>query len=490
MNEEHADNATREEVAPKAAPTVHERATVILAFLLVPIASWQVWIAQGLPNYHLQHLFFYPCAAFTLWMVVCRRWRPADMLKTFPPKLWLWLGAVLVLQTMASWQSASTLRPDIDAKGMLAILAMDAVKLVTQMAFMLFFWAFCCMMVKLQSARRAIVCGAIITFVILSLWVAVQMAFVYIHDSYFKEIVRNVISKLPPFIEAQWVDKNTLSFYEKGSYTLTLLRINGFFEESSQLANIIGVCFIPVSFGLLESNKKRVIYYGLSMLIISSIILTFCQSLTGILLVIVVLSLFFVMQVKKRAWAPVIIALCLSISLATIVATSPLAQKYTISRINNHHIKTLPRYITTKGTLDIIVTHPILGVGREWFFTWLHSGTQWHKHAEDREIKIWTEMGRGGDLAKLPTLIAKFGIPVIAFAFYWIICQYLQLLRAARNHPVNYELQFTVTAITVWLCMAIITAAGSLDVRHPLLFLLGFFAYGYVLDQKAVKLKY
>ena len=77
----------------------------IFAFLLIPMACWQLWLFPGIPNYYAQHFLIYPSLVFMLWAWKRGLWTLAEVWRLARP-FFPWLLLLVILQAVADWRSA------------------------------------------------------------------------------------------------------------------------------------------------------------------------------------------------------------------------------------------------------------------------------------------------------------------------------------------------------------------------------------------------
>ena len=326
--------------------------------------------------------------------------------------------------------------------------------------------------------------GAVWSFGFLAFWCTVQAAYVYtVATSFYPEqesgsatilavrkLLRVMLENVSPWLEARW-PSIIYDFYEKGAYSLTLTRFNGFFEEASALSAMVGVFFVPLGFGLfgLASYKRKFQVVGTAILVASLGIMIFCRSGTGQILSIVTLPLIALFCLRGRFKIFEIFAGAALVVACTYAALyAPHVGSYFAYRARVSELSKAPRVVITLDTLDIIEAHALLGVGRNWYFAHLHNGQRYLANLSDPELRVWKEWGSGGELSALPALAAQYGLPIIILAFIFVgrIWWRLQILHRAQ--PVNPLLAFMALACTTWLVLGVTASFGALDIRNPL----------------------
>lgn len=460
------------------------------AFLFAPTACWQMWIFPNIPNYYLQHLFIYPAFVFMSWAWRRGLWDISCAWRIVRPLL-PWLVALFVLQGAAHRQSAIRFSPQ-DASFLLS-LTVSFAKLALQMLFVLFFALLGCVLMQKPETRRSLLQGALWTFGLLFGWCLVQAMFVYSipvnrypipeTDSPLvqgmRDVSRLLMETVSPFLEARWLVL-VYDFYAQGAYALTTFRLNGFFEEASALASVVGVFFAPLGFGMLALGRSRKKYglAGLMLLTACLIILIFCRSTTGQILAAAVLALTVATALRGRFRASTAVA-CAALCLGCLWAAfyAPHVPTYLVSRANYFNLSKMPRIICTLDTLDMIKAHPLLGVGRDWYFSHLHEARRYMEHLDDTELREWKKSGRGGELSTLPAMVSQYGLPATAAVFAAIGQLWLRLRRMAKKAPKDPALVFSSAAYTAWIILGFITLCGMFDPRNPLFCMPFFFFY-------------
>mgnify|MGYP001151231650 CR=1 FL=1 len=108
----------------------------IFAFLLFPMACWQLWLFPGIPNYYAQHFLIYPSLVFMLWAWKRGLWTLAEAWRLARP-FFPWLLLLVILQIVADWRSARFFLPE--GAPMWRSIATSLIKLGAQLPFILFF---------------------------------------------------------------------------------------------------------------------------------------------------------------------------------------------------------------------------------------------------------------------------------------------------------------------------------------------------------------
>ncbi|MGE9985794.1 O-antigen ligase family protein [Desulfovibrio sp. SGI.169] len=458
----------------------------IFAFLLIPLSCWQVWVFPSIPNYYAQHFLLYPCLVFMLWAWKKGLWTPPEAWRLARPFL-PWLIALFAVQTLADWRSARLFLPE-DAPLGRAVL-FDLIRLGAQLPFALFFALLCRVALREEKSRRCLLRGAIWAFGLLAFWCAVQAVYIYttpsenwtylcdqqIEHPVARATAGRLLFLFSPLLEARW-ENAFYDFYSQGAYALTLPRFNGFFEEASALAAMVGVFFAPLAFGLLGlSSRRNFRLAGGVMLLCCFVILLFCRSRTGWLLALAGLLLI-LWAILRRQWGARAALMAAGLMLVCLWAALLAGQSQPEFRQRLAKMGKLPRMVCLLDTVDMIKAHPLLGVGRNWYFAHLHNGERYLAHLSNPELRFWKEQGSGGELSALPALAAQYGLPLtlLALGFVGRVCWRLRRMRRAR--PDSALLAFMVPASVAWLVLGLTVSLGSVDIRNPL-FCLPFFCF-------------
>ena len=466
----------------------------IFAFLLFPMACWQLWLFPGIPNYYAQHFLIYPSLVFMLWAWKRGLWTLAEAWRLARP-FFPWLLLLVILQIVADWRSARFFLPE--GAPMWRSIATSLIKLGAQLPFILFFILLWRVLLREEASRRAMLQGAVWSFGFLAFWCTVQAAYVYTVATPFypeqesgsatilavRKLLRVILENVSPWLEARW-PKTIYEFYGKGAYALTLTRFNGFFEEASALSAMVGVFFVPLGFGLLglASYKRKFQVVGTVILVASLGIMIFCRSGTGQILSIVTLLLIVLFCLRGRFKLFKIFAGAALVVTCTYAALyAPHVDSYSAYRAQVFELSRTPRIIVTLDTLDMIKAYPLLGVGRNWYFVHLHSGRRYLANLSDPELRVWKDWGSGGELSALPALAAQYGLPLIILALIFVGHIWWRLQTLHRACPANPLLAFMAPACTVWLVLGLAASLGALDIRNPL-FCLPFFCF-YAISQ-------
>lgn len=445
---------------------------LIYAFCCAPLACWQMWFFSNLPNYYGQHIFIYPTILFMCWAWLRNMWTLGEvwqLLRYAAP----WLLLLFCLQALAGWQSAQQYAPEEAAHRVVA----ELLKLAFQLPFVLFLALLGRVLMADKRAYRYILAGVLFSFAVLVFLCAIQGIYIYTYKSrniialWLNDVTRQTMLLVSPYLEARW-PSIIYDFYKEGSYALTTRRINGLFEEASALCVMLGVFFVPLAFGFLAFNRRKIRMLGWIMLALCLEIAVFCQAITGVVLAaLTILTLLFVVLPKLSKKG----RLSLLFLLVFLFGAAAFAFKDVHGYLNKHTKERSPRAVITLDTLDMIAEHPLAGVGRGWFAPHQHEGKRYLKRLDDIELATWKEQGIGRELSALPALVAQYGVPLITAVLFFIgtVWRRLQVLRQKR--PSDFT-RFMAQACSVWIIMGLVLSAGSFDIRNPL-FCLPFFCF-------------
>lgn len=434
------------------------------ALLLAPLMCWQVWIFPQIPNYYLQHALVYPTVLVMLWAWSQRLWTVAEAWRVVRPFL-PWLAAVVVLQGLANWQSANLFQPP-DGNVPFAV-AKGLAKLLVQVPFVVLFLMLARVILRDGRAPRLFLYGAVASFVALALWCLVQIIYVYGHRLPFLqgpvEVCKTLLTNLSPLMEARWKN-NIYDFYKLGAYSLTLGRVNGFFEEASALASNVAVFYVPLAFGLLGLGNRKAAIAGFAVLVGSVLLLALSTAATALPLlgcILVLCCLRF-----RHCWRLMLLGLCLcAVVGAGIWNTAPVQRMVRAKPLAS--MQQSPRVVCTLASFDLVRQHPLLGTGRDWYFPQLHNQPRYLARLDHKEIRTWKERGSGGELSAIAAFLAQYGLPVgvLACAFLYMLGGKLKLLscRSAASPCVR----FVLAAWPVWLCLGFVAGLAALDIRNP-----------------------
>lgn len=443
----------------------------IFALLLIPLSCWQVWCFPGIPNYYLQHFLFYPSAVFMGWAWWQGLWTLKEAWRLVRPAL-PWLAALLCLQAAAGWESAGRF-PVPGQERALSVLV-QLIKLLVQLPFMLFFLLLCRVIMSDATARRWALYGALASFALLALLCLVQGIWVYgdlypsLRETSLAAVCLTLLQTVSPWLEAQWVG-SVYNHYANGAYALTLPRFNGFFEEASALSTMLGVFFAPMAFGLMHLRRRAHRVAGALVLALCCVLATLCRSTTGQVLTAVMLGLCVVTALKgQRKMVGTLLALSLASVCIYAAISLPQISAFLKERMLKTDTSSMPRVVITLDTLDIIAEHPVLGVGRGWYFPHLHNSQRYMKNIHDPELRTWKERSDGGELAALPALAAQYGLPALAALFCFVGRTWWLLHTRWRKHPGDALLSFMAYAALAWCVLGLVAGLAALDFRNPL----------------------
>ena len=445
----------------------------LFAFALVPIALWQRWIFTFIPNYHMQHLLFYVALPVLCWAWASGSWNPRRAWRRMLPLLPV-AALILAVQGVAAWNSA--LRFPVEGVPAWRAVAVSLVKLGMQMPFIAFFMELCHLLMGDSASRRNVVRGGVAGFVALCALCALQG--VYAYGVGFGLVGPDKMAGYAQFLralaavfEARWGDA-VYDFYSNGSYALTILRINGTFEEASALAVMLGVLFVPLGFGLtgLADGAARRVGYGL--VAGSCLFMVLALTSTGLVLVLAAVALLARAAFRRYPRAGVallgLVIVCASWAALAVDHIPDHARPF-INRLKTGEIEHLPRYVLARELLGTAREHPLAGVGRGWSSPHVLEREGYHATMGDYELACWAVRGRLPILSALPELLAEYGFPVVLAAAFGLYCLWRRLRRLHALAPDSAALSFASAFCGPWLVMLLVASLGSFDIRNPLI---------------------
>lgn len=449
----------------------------LFAFALVPVALWQRWIFTFIPNYNMQHLLFYVAFPVLCGAWACGLWSPRRAWRRMLPLLpWVVLG--LAVQGVAAWNSA--LRFPVEGVPTWRAVAVSLVKLGMQLPFIAFFMELCHLLMAHPASRRNLVRGGVAGFAALCVLCALQGVYAYGVGfglatpegmAWYGDILRGIAALL----ESRW-GQAVYDFYGKGSYTLTIRRINGVFEEASALAVMLGVFFVPLGFGLMglggagRSETRRI---GLAVAVVAAMLMVLALTSTGLVLALVAMGLLAAVLFRnnRRLGVAVLCAtLVCAVAIAVAVPRMPKYSRILVERMSLVNVDRLPRYVLGRELLRTSAGHPIVGVGRGWSSLHVLEHESYQAAAKkNRELSTWLMWGKLPILSALPELLAEYGFPVVLAAVFGLCWLWRRLRRLHARVPGSAALSFASAFCGPWLVMLLVASLGSFDIRNPLI---------------------
>lgn len=449
----------------------------LFALLLIPVALWQRWIFTFIPNYNMQHLLFYVALPMLCWAWVRGLWSPRRAWARMAPLL-PWVMLVMAVQAVAVWNSALS----FPVEGMPAwrSVAVSLGKLAMQLPFIVFFMELCHLLMEHSTSRRNVVRGGIAGFVALCVLCLLQGVYAYGVGfglatpegmAWYGDMLRHIAAVL----ESRWGEA-VHDFYGKGSYTLTIRRINGVFEEASALAVMLGVFFVPLGFGLMGlggAEHRGVRRIGLAVVVSAAVLMVLALTSTGMVLALAVMGLLaaVLFQRHRRLGVAVLCAtLACAVAIAVAVPRMPKYSRILVERMVLTNVDRLPRYVLGRELLRTATDHPVVGVGRGWSSPYVLERESYQAAAKkDKELSTWLAWGKLPILSALPELLAEYGVPLVLAA--WVgLCLLWRRLRHLRDQaPDSAALSFASAFCGPWLVMLLVASLGSFDIRNPLI---------------------
>lgn len=449
----------------------------LFAFALVPIALWQRWIFTFIPNYHMQHLLFYVALPVLCWAWTSGSWSPRRAWRRMLPLLPV-AALVLAVQGVAAWNSV--LRFPVEGVPVWRAVAVSLVKLGMQLPFIAFFMEFCHLLMEDSASRRNVVRGGVAGFVALCALCALQGVYAYgvgfglaTPDGmdWYADILRGIAAGL----ESRW-GQAVYDFYGKGSYTLTIRRINGVFEEASALAVMLGVFFVPLGLGLMglgDAERRGAWRIGLAVAVVAAMLMVLALTSTGLVLALVAMGLLASVLFRNSRRLGVAVLCATLVCAAAIALAVPRMPKYSrilVERVSLVNVEHLPRYVLGRELLRTAADHPIAGVGRGWSSLHVLERERYQAAAKkDRELSTWLMWGRLPILSALPELLAEYGFPVLLAAAFGLYGLWRRLRRLHALAPDSAALSFASAFCGPWLVMLLVASLGSFDIRNPLI---------------------
>ena len=432
----------------------------VFALLFVPIMSYQCWIFQELPNYYLQHLLFYPCLLLFFWSFYKKYFNIIEAWRIVAPFL-PWLAAIVAIYTFISWRSAS-LHP-LENQSVVYGTALSVIQFLIQIPFLFFFAFIIKILLSNLKLYKYLLYGLAFSFTFIVAISIIQFAYSLLSfsgfgvDSQFFILWQKLLNWIGSNLESHW-QGGVYDFYSKGSYTTTLKRTNGIYEEASTLATWAGIFFLPIFSALyfLGGKYKKLFLYG----ILGSFLLMFVSvSVTGFLLIsaaCVYYLLVFLYNRQKKGLALVVFILW---ALAGIMV---------FAYVHENKIK-IARTVITLATLEQIKENP-LGVGKNWFSTYItssHVGKKEYRRDIDPEIRIWFKKKEVPRLSILAALVLEYGFIIFAIALYLVFRIWKKMELAYKANPEDPLLKFSHTLFPMWIFMSLAAATTSYDLRSP-----------------------
>ncbi|CAK1234534.1 hypothetical protein [Fructobacillus cardui] len=187
---------------------------------------------------------------------------------------------------------------------------------------------------------------------------------------HFRDLV-SYVNGVANVFEERWRTVGGYSMYANGSYVTTQGRVNGLEPESSYLANLLGIVYLPILIGLTVAKKnvwnwissqKKSVWFNSLLALIVLLVLVLARTTTGILTAFVVYILWIIWSKGKFRASLLITAISALILLVAAYMSVP-----AVHTIFNQFI--FAKQGTDNrlgGTIALAITflqHPILGVG-------------------------------------------------------------------------------------------------------------------------------
>ncbi len=449
----------------------------LLAVLLVPVALWQRWIFTSIPNYNMQHLLFYVALPMFCWAWARGLWSPRRAWARMMPLL-PWVLLVVAAQAVAAW--GSSLRFPVEGMPAWRAVAGSLVKLAMQLPFIVFFMELCHLLMEHAVNRRNVMRGAVAGFAALGVLCLLQGVYAYGVGfglatpegmAWYGDMLRQIAA----VFESRW-GQAVYDFYGKGSYTLTIRRINGVFEEASALAVMLGVFFVPLGFGLMgvggaaHGGLRRL---GLGMVVAAAALMVLALTSTGLVLALVTMALLAGMLFRGRrrlGLTALSATLVLVVAVAVVAPRLPRESRELVERVALVNVDRLPRYVLGRELLLTAAEHPLVGVGRGWSSAHVLEREGYQSAArQETELSTWLAWGKLPILSALPELLAEYGIPLVLAAWGGLCLLWRRLRQLRDQMPDSMALAFASAFCGPWLVMLLVASLGSFDIRNPLI---------------------
>lgn len=230
--------------------------------------------------------------------------------------------------------------------------------------------------------------------------------------------------------ERHWAER---TWYDDGSYTATLLRVNGFEPEAPYLIMLLGLVFSPVLISIIQEPMTRfkrvgLLKGGIWILIgLLTVVMLMARSTSGFLMLALLAMFTFLFATKKLKMQLVV--------LFSVAVVALITSYYSIGSFNDMMNKWLfekggvdNRMGGTIGLLKTFLSHPLFGVGfgNEGFYIEQFL-PEWSKHnAEYIEVYSKTAYPVLNDMLGW---LARYGVAIVATA---LVLLGRLVIRAAR----------------------------------------------------------
>ena len=276
-----------------------------------------------------------------------------------------------------------------------------------------------------------------------------------------------------------WVEGQALDpfypLYVKGSYTLSEMRVNGFFDEASTLSSTLTIFYAPLFMALFVAGKcikrpfvRKAALIGLGGVLF--VLLTARSTTATIAYVAICLYLCarFINLKSRITLYLAALAICLLVGIALLDPKSG----FFITRMLNAESYKLPRQVVSIEAVTQVLNYPFFGVGYQWNPAFTVKGKHYIAallSTKDAELKAWREFS-----APLPNLslalqsIAQFGLIAMAWVFASLFAVNLRLRELVRVFPEKIQLLFAQRACEAYSGALLLLSLTSVDFRNPL----------------------
>lgn len=401
-------------------------------------------------------------------------------------KLGLLITALCMLQAVAFLKS--------DIIGMLNVDPLKALAKLLMFVFLAFTYYVCLsIIVRSEYEVKSFLRGLFIAMVAVSLSAYLQLVLILTKNPVLVKINNAISNVFEQRVEREW--------YENGSYTTTLWRINSIFQESGFFVAMICIVFMPFILSAIKnrynilsvsSKYRSVLYYGL--LINFIIILLVARSTTGLIGIVLIL---FIILINFKMKSRVVIV---SISLIIMSFMYYLYQQggYITALLDETIFEKGKSSLDNRigGTIALINTsiqNLFLGVGWENTTKYLFENVPVDYKFNYEYQNIFVPTNTYPVLSVFFGYFSFFGITLTSIFFYFIYKNYKvskRLLQQLRDHN-NYLLFKTIIdAEKYFLFIYLILSVFSFDWKQP--YYLVIFAFYFVIRnilKRSVNLK-
>lgn len=441
-----------------------------LALAFVPVICLQNWVFTGIPNYYLQHWFIYLATIFLLLY-----WKTGDFKILAFCRKYGKVFAVLSVVTAFQAVSLSISVQEAYTGSFWSNYAIHLIKLFAQFPFLVAIIALYDLLVRDTEIHRHIFYGFVfsllftitICFIQIFCIICTKIAFPYFQEM--NRFLQTIIINAASLLEARW-NNNIYDFYFNGSYTTTLIRVNGIFEEASALAANISTFSLPICLGLILSPKARTRKTGFAACLALITISVASVSLTGIILAgTATLLLLFYAALSGMRMRRMGVSLCLMALVLAALSASPYHRTMFFHCISKLTDMANPRLVITQKSAEMAAENPVLGVGRGMFSFYLEERIAPLPVADtDPEFIEWRKRGSIPQLSSILGVAAEYGI-ILVLGLSGIITYIGRALhRFTLLSPASASWKVITATYLAWCVLAFSASFGSIDWRNAM----------------------